>query len=114
MVRWLSQVLLALIVAWAMAQTANAQSMPMAASVTATAAPHCPICPKPDTAGAKAAKMPACHVVGCIGALTLLPSPALLPGHLPLRAAYLVSAPVRWTTPTPAPDPFPPRPVSLD
>ena len=42
--------------------------------------------------------MPACQVLACAGAVATLPSPALLPGRVLLRAAYLTISPVRWTT----------------
>lgn len=114
MLRRLTHVLLAFIFALAMALPVDARAMPMAASMTGVAVQqHCPSCPHPARTGTNPDKVPACQVLACASAAATLPSPALLPGRVLLRAAYLMAPPVHRTGASPTPDPFPPRPVVL-
>jgi hypothetical protein len=114
MLRRLSQVLLAFIVALAMVLPVSVRAMPMPAGMSGTAIQqHCTNCPRPARTGTNPDKMMACQVLACTAAVATLPSPALLPGRVLLRAAYLMASPVRWTAAARAPDPFPPRPIAL-
>jgi hypothetical protein len=114
MLRRLTQVLIALIVALAATMPASVRAMPMPAGMTGMdVQTDCPSCP--DTpAGTNPDKMPTCPILACVGAVATLPSPALLPERvLPHAASYLLAPPVRWTGAPIAPDPFPPRPFVL-
>ena len=114
MLRRLTHVLLAFIFALAMALPASVHAMPMPAGMTGVAVQqHCPSCPHPARTGTNPDKMPVCQVLACAGAVATLPSPALLPGRVLLRSAYLAAPPVRWTPAARAPDPFPPRSIAL-
>jgi hypothetical protein len=114
MLRRLIQILLALIVGLAAAVPVSVLAMPMPPGMTGMAVQqHCPICPHHTGSGATPDKMPPCEVPACAGAVATLPSPALLPGRVFLRAGYLIAPPVRWTGAPLAPDPFPPRPIVL-
>jgi hypothetical protein len=114
MLRRLPQVLLAFIVALAVALPVNVRAMPMPGGMSGPAIQQqCANCPHPARTGANPDKMPACQVLACAGAVAMLPSPALLPGRVLLRVAYLTVSPIRWTAAARAPDPFPPKPIAL-
>jgi hypothetical protein len=110
MLRRLTRVLLAFMIAVTATLPASVRAMPMPADMSGAAMPqHCPSCPSGMTPG----KMPACPILACAGAVAMLPAPALLPQRILLRAVYLMAPPARWTAAAPAPDPFPPRPIAL-
>lgn len=114
MSRWLTHALLAVIFALAATLPIGVRAMPMPAGVAGMAVQqHCPSCPHPARTGTNRDKMPACQVLACAGAVATLPSPALLPGRVLLRSAYLAAPPVQWTAAARAPDPFPPRSIAL-
>jgi hypothetical protein len=105
-------VLLAVVVALATTLPTGARAMPRAMGMTGTAMhKDCPNCPDPPGTGENPDKMPACQA--CVGMAATLPSPAVLPRRVVLRAAYLTAPPQRLTGALPAPDPFPPRPTVL-
>lgn len=110
MLRRLTHVLLAFMIAVAATLPVGARAMPMATDMSGAAMPqHCPNCP----AGMTPDKMPACPILACSGGVAMLPTSVVLPERVLLRAVYLMAPPVRWTAASPAPDPFPPRPIAL-
>lgn len=107
-----AHVLLALIVALAAALPVSVRAMPMPAGMAGMAMHDgCPNCPHNPSTGANSDQMAPCQILACAGVVATLPTPALLPGRVFLRAAYLMALPVRWTGARPAPDPLPPRPI---
>ena len=114
MIRRLTNVLVALIVALVAMVSVTARAMPMPAGMTGMAVQqHCPSCPQHTGTGSDRDMMPACQVLACPVAVAVLPASTLLPGRILLQATYLMGPPVRWTEAAPAPDPFPPRPITL-
>lgn len=110
MLRRLTHVLFAFMIAVAATLPVGVRAMPMAADMTGAAMPqHCPNCPTGTTPD----KMPTCPILACSGAVAMLPTSVVLPERVLLRAVYLMAPPVRWTAASPAPDPFPPRPIAL-
>lgn len=114
MVRQLTHVLIAVIVALATVLPISVRAMPVSPGMSGMGLQQdCPNCPHPARTGTNPDKMPACQVLACAGAVATLPSPVLLPGRVLLRATYLTALPIRWTPAPRAPDPFPPRPIAL-
>jgi hypothetical protein len=114
MLRRLTHLLLALVVALATTMSMSARAMPMSADMTRmTVERHCPNCPHERRTGTNPDQMPACQVLACAGAVAILTTPALLPVRVLLRTAYPAALPVRWAVAPLAPDPFPPRPIAL-
>ena len=110
MLRRLAHVLLAFMIAAAATLPVGVRAMPMAASMSGAAMPHhCPSCPTGTTPD----KMPACPILACSGAVAMLPTSVVLPERVLPRAVYLMAPPARWTAASPAPNPFPPRPIAL-
>lgn len=114
MVRQLTHMLIALIVALATVLPINVHAMPMSPGMSGMGIQqNCPNCPHRAPTGTNSEKMPACQVLACAGPIAALPSTVLLPGRVLLRATYLTVTSIRWTTAPRAPDPFPPRPIAL-
>jgi hypothetical protein len=114
MVRRLTHLLLALLVALATTMSVSARAMPMSANMAGMAVErHCPNSPHERHTGTSPDQMPACQVLACAGAVAILTTPALLPVRVLLRTAYPTALSVRWAAAPSAPDPFPPRPIVL-
>ncbi len=114
MVRQVTHMLIALIVALATVLSVNVHAMPMSADMSEMGIQrHCLNCPDHSGTTSNPDEAPACQVLACTSAVAVLPSPALLPEHVLLQVAYLAVSPVRWTAAARAPDPFPPRPIAL-
>lgn len=117
MLRRLTRVLIALLVALAATMPIGARAMPMPMPPAAggvDAGQPCQNCPQPHQPGSMdPGKMPACQVLACTGALATLPVPALMHERVQFKVAYGQPTPARWDGAAPAPDPFPPRPVAL-
>ncbi len=114
MLRRLTHLLLALLIALATTMSVSARAMPMPADMTGTAIQrHCPNCPHERRTGTNPDQMPACQVLACAGAVAILITPALRPVRVLLRTAYPAALSVRWAALPSAPDPFPPRPIVL-
>lgn len=116
MLRRVTHVLIAFVVALAMTMPAGVSAMPMPAGTMGKAVDQpCQKCPQPHPGGStNPDKMSACQALGCISTPAVLPSPILTLGRvLLLRAAHVRPPAVRWSGADPAPDPFPPRPFVL-
>lgn len=114
MVRQVTHMLIALIVALATVLSVNARAMPMSADMSEMGIQrHCLNCPDPSGTGSNTDKAPACQMLACTSAAAVLPTPALLPEQVLLKAVYLTVSPVGWAAEARAPDPFPPRPIAL-
>lgn len=112
MLRRLSHVLLALVIALATTLPVGAHAMPAMAGMTGSGMQqHCPDCPHEP--GTNSDKMPACPILACAGAVALLATPTLPYQRVLLRAAYPAALPLHWLAEPSAPDPFPPRPIVL-
>lgn len=109
-----AHVLVALVVALAVMLPVGGRAMSMPAGMAGAALQrHCVSCPGHSRTGGAPDMAPACQFPACAGALAALPGPTLLPGRILLQSAYLAAPPIRLTGAAPAPDPFPPRPISL-
>jgi hypothetical protein len=115
MLRRVTHVLIALIIAVAATMPVGVRAMPMMPSGNGMAAAQpCPSCPQHSRSGhMNPDKMPACQSLACASSLAALPTPVLLPRQAVFGVAYLKTSPVRWTDARPAPEPFPPRPIVL-
>ena len=115
MLRRVTHVLIAFILALAVTMSVGVRAMPMPTAPGGMAGDQpCQNCPQPDPAGTmNPDKMPACQALACTGALAMLPAPMLAHGRVQFRVAYLLAPPTRWADTAPAPDPFPPRAIVL-
>lgn len=115
MLRRVTHVLIALIIAMAATMPAGVRAMPMPSAVNGMAADQpCPSCPRhPQSGHINPDKMPTCQVLACAGPLAMLPGPVSVREQAFSRVSYLKAPPARWTDAGPAPDPFPPRPIVL-
>ena len=115
MLRRVTHVLIAVVIALAATMPAGVRAMPMPSAVNGMAAHQpCPSCPQhPQSGDTNPDKMPACQILACAGSLAMLPTPVLVQEQAFLRVAYLKTPSARWTDARPAPDPFPPRPIVL-
>jgi len=74
----------------------------------------CQNCPQPNQTGNTSPdKMPPCQALVCANALATIATPALIHVRAQFDVAYVQPPSARWTEATPAPDPFPPRPIVL-
>jgi hypothetical protein len=113
MLRRAMRVLIAFVVALAVTMPVGARAMPTAPDGMATDQP-CQNCPQRDQTGnMNPDKMPPCEALVCAGALAMLPTPAVSHWRVQFRIAYPLAPPAHWVDATPAPDPFPPRPIVL-
>jgi hypothetical protein len=115
MLKRVTRVLIAFIVALGVAMPVGAGAMSMPGDMVATVADQpCQRCPQLHQTGSTTSdKMPGCQALACINAPAVLPSPVLLPGRILLEAPYVSPVAVHVAGTEPAPDPFPPRPVVL-
>jgi hypothetical protein len=115
MLRRVTHVLIALIIAMAATMPAGVRAMPMPSAANGMAADQlCPSCPQhPQSGHMNPNKMPACQVLVCAGSLAMLPGSVSVHEQAFLRLAYEKMPPARWTDAGPAPDPFPPRLIVL-
>lgn len=115
MLRRVTRVLIALVIALAATMPVGVRAMPMPSAGNGMAADQpCPSCPqRPQSGDMNPDKMPACQILACAGPLAMLPTPLLAHGQAFFRVAYLKAPPAHWTDAGPAPDPFPPRPIAL-
>jgi hypothetical protein len=121
MPRSVAQVLIALIVAFAVAMPAGARVMPMIGAgmsmsmgmMEKAADQPCQNCPDHQSGSTTPDKMPGCPALACIATPAVIASPTLLPERVSYRTEYAWSVTALLTGADPAPDPFPPRPVVL-
>lgn len=115
MVMRFAHVLVALVVVAGTMSPLNLRATPMPDGMVRIAFHQpCQNCPQPHQTGSmNPDKMPACPAFLCLGAVAMLPAPVLLPERTALLAVYLMTPPARWIAAPRAPDPFPPRPISL-
>lgn len=119
--RSVAQVLIALIVAFAVATPAGARVMPMIGAgmpmsmgmMEKAADQPCQNCPDHQSGSTTPDKMPGCPALACIATPAVIASPALLPERVSYRTEYAWSVTALLAGADPAPDPFPPRPVVL-
>jgi hypothetical protein len=113
MLRRAIRVLIALVVVVTGAMPSSVYAMPMAPAGMAADQP-CQNCPQPDPTGNTTPdKMPLCQMLVCTGTLATLPAPVFEPVRVTFQIPYFATQPTRWAEASPAPDPFPPRPVGL-
>lgn len=114
MLRRFAHTLIAVMIALSAVFPVNLRAMPMAADMsTMSLRQHCQSCPAPEHTGSKPDKMQLCQILVCAGAVVDLPSPTLRSDRILLRVAYMPAPPIRWGAAARAPDPFPPRPITL-
>jgi hypothetical protein len=115
MLRRVTRVLIALVIALAATMPVGVHAVPMPSALNGMAADQpCPSCPQhPRTGDTNPDKMPACQILACAGPLATLPSPVLVHEQAFFRVAYATAPPARRTEAGPAPDPFPPKPIVL-
>lgn len=115
MVKRVTRMLVAFIVALGLAMPAGVRAMPMPGAtmgMAKTFAQPCQQCPRShQTGGTTSDKMPACQGMACISAPALLPSPVLMPARASLTAVHVSPVTARLAGAAPVPDPFPPRPA---
>jgi hypothetical protein len=119
MLKFVTRVLLAFIVAIAVAMPVSVRVVPMAMSADNMAGmagnQPCHECARLQKQGGTAPdKMPSCATPVCITAPAVLPVPALLPVRISVRADHIWPPDARLVGADRAPDPFPPRPIVLD
>jgi hypothetical protein len=115
MLRRITHVLIAVVIALAATMPASVHVMAMPSAVNGMAADQpCPSCPQhPQSGDTNPDKMPACQILACAGPLAMQSAPVLVHRQGFLRVVYLKTPPARWIDTGPAPDPFPPRPIVL-
>lgn len=121
MLRPVTRVLIALIVAFAVAVPAGARVMPMVGNempmsmsmMEKTADQPCQNCPEHQSGSTIPDKMPGCPALACIAAPAVIATPALLPERVSYRTEYAWPVMAFLVGADPAPDPFPPRTVVL-
>src|SRR5947207_695448 len=75
---------------------------------------QCPDQPAPSPMGGPmGGKMALCQMLACVGPLIVLPTMNAIGSRVAYRIAYPAPEPARFAGATPAPDPFPPRPIVL-
>ena len=106
--------LIAFIVALAAAMPAGVRAMPMLPAGSGMGDQPCQNCPQPNPTGNTSPdKMAPCQAFACTNVLATLPTATPIRARVRFGVAYVQPPSARWTETTPAPDPFPPRPVVL-
>jgi hypothetical protein len=115
MIERLLHVLVALAVVIATVMPGHVQAMPMPSGMGGMGQHQlCQNCPEPSASGTTSpAKMLVCPLLACVSIPATLPTPVFLPGRVAFRVTFQVPTASHWTEASPAPDPFPPRPIVL-
>jgi hypothetical protein len=108
MLRRLTHVLVALVVA--VAATMPAGAMPMRGEDPGAGQP-CQQCPDRSMPDPMSGKMTLCPLLVCAGPLVVMPTASSIGTPSVHRIVYPAILPDRFAGAAPAPDPFPPRPI---
>lgn len=121
MLRSVTRVLIALVVAFAVAMPAGARVMPMVGvgmpistgMMEKATDQRCQNCPEHQSGSTAPEKMSGCPALACIAAPAVVPSPTPPPGRISFQMECTWPVMALLAGADPAPDPFPPRPVVL-
>jgi hypothetical protein len=114
MLRRLTGVLVAVIIAIAATMPGGARAMTMQGGpMQAGASQPCQQCPDDPMPAPMSSKMALCQMVVCAGPFLVQPTVISTDHPVAHRIAYPARRPARLAGATPVPDPFPPRPVVL-
>ena len=73
----------------------------------------CQQCPDQPVPSPMAGKVALCPMLACVGPLLVLPTVNAIGTRITYRITYPAPVRARFAGATPAPDPFPPRPIVL-